>query len=152
MALVMLYFALTVLNEFLHANSLNFGYVIKLSIPLISFLFFTTLLWRDAKQIKIDLHTQSISFTNLITRQTKTLLVSEFDGYVETLQKDAYRQDYLVIYLVRNKKFILKLSSFYYSNVAEMVTGLNGIKYLGKKSYGIIQSIKVLFNLPVLIE
>src|SRR5205085_2140509 len=73
----------------------------------------------DAKIILIDTLGRTISFTNLITRKRVVKSFGDFDGFIDTFQfSDS--GTYRVIYLVNNRKFVRKISSFYYSNVDEL--------------------------------
>jgi hypothetical protein len=123
--------------------------IVCLSVGLIYILLFGSQLWRDAKIILIDTFGKTISFTNLFTRQQTFSSFDEFDGFIDTFQSSR-DGTYRVIYLVKDKKFVKKISSFYYSNLDELQDSLVGLKYLGQQNFNIIKSFKILFNMPVL--
>jgi len=52
--------------------------------------------------------------------------------------------------LVKNEKFVQKISSFIYSNIDEIEIGLKDLKYLGRKEDTYIQRYKILFGRKVL--
>ena len=116
---------------------------------LVFILLFGSQLWRDAKIILIDTFTKTITFTNLFTRQQTVSSFEDFDGFIDTFQL-ARGGTYRVIYLVKDRKFVRKISSFYYSNLDELQNSFVDIKYLGRQNFNIIKSFKILFNMPVL--
>lgn len=116
---------------------------------LVWILLFGSQLWRDSKIILIDTFGKTINFTNLFTRQQTVCSFNDFDGFIDTFQS-ARGGSYRVIYLVKNRKFIKKISSFYYSNLDELQNSIVDIKYLGRQNFNIIKSFKILLNMPVL--
>jgi hypothetical protein len=116
---------------------------------LVLMLLFGSQLWRDAKIILIDTFGRTISFKNLFTRQQTISSFDQFDGFIDTFQSSR-GGTYRVIYLVKDRKFIRKISSFYYSNLDELQNSFVDIKYLGRQNFNIIKSFKILFNMPVL--
>ena len=110
---------------------------------------FGGLLWKEAKLILIDTDNSTISFTNLFTREKAIYGFDQFDGFVELYQPSSGGR-VRVLYLVRNAKFIKKVSSFYYSNLDELRTSISPIKYLGEEDFTLIKSLKILFNMKIL--
>lgn len=106
-------------------------------------------LWRDSKYILIDTTDKTITFINFFTRQKKIFYFADIDGYVDLYQPTSSRS-YRVLYLVKDGKFVEKVSTFIYSNVAEMEEALKPIKYLGLKDFSYLKSIRILLNLNVL--
>ena len=118
-------------------------------LPSLGVLVFGSQLWRDAKIIMVDTFAKTITFQNLITRKTQLYDFNYFDGFIDVTQSSK-SGTYRVVYLVKEKRYINKISSFYYSNLNELQAALTPIKYLGFKKYSIFKSIKVLFNGEVL--
>ena len=113
-------------------------------------LIFGSIFTYGANAIYIDPANKTIKFKNIITRKTRSYSFDNFDGYVDTLQRDGRGNSYKAIYLVKEKRFIAKISSFFYSNYNELKDGLSDLPYLGFQTFGIIDSFKVLFGIDVL--
>ena len=112
-------------------------------------LIFGSQLWRDAKIILINTLDNTICFTNLFTRQRTINSFVYFDGYIDMYQS-AKGGTYRVIYLVKDRKYIKKISGFYYSNLDELESYLAPLKYMGRQNFNLIKSLKVLLKIPVL--
>ncbi|MGN6617204.1 MAG: hypothetical protein ACTHJ5_08490 [Ilyomonas sp.] len=121
----------------------------QFAFPMIGVLLFGSQAWRDANFITIDTSAKKIIFSNIFIRRKRRYDFNYFDGFIDTFQRSR-SGTYRVIYLVRDKKFIEKISSFYYSNLDEMQDALTPIKNLGQQRYDILKSIKVLFNRQIL--
>ncbi len=113
---------------------------------------FVSILIYNSNIIEIDSESQTILFLNIITRNKTKILFAQIKGYVQTEQKDGYGNKYQVYYLVENKKFVLRISSFNYRNIDELKEGLESLKNLGKINFGIVESVKVLFKMDVYVE
>lgn len=103
---------------------------------------------RDARRIEIDALTKTITSTNLFNRNARQYALDSLDGYVDMIQKGKYG-DYRVIYLVKDKRYILKISAFYYNNMEEMENALHRVKFLGRKEFSFRRSIAILRGRPV---
>ena len=128
------------------------GSIAHLQITLFSlaFLTFALILISNANLISIDITKNSVSFKNIITRKLRSYPFSSLDGYVDTVQRDGKGTKYEITYLVKDKIFIEKISSFSCSNYDELKKGLNNAKYLGFQNFTIIDSIKVMLGMNVL--
>ncbi len=121
---------------------LYFGEDRKDIIPVLSlWIFFIVLLAAPLLYsilITIDPSEKTINITRFFTRQKIIYKFSDFDGYVTMMVTPARGRPYEVLYLVKNEKFILKISSIVYSNFNDLKNELKGLKYLGnlKFSYG----------------
>jgi hypothetical protein len=136
------------LSSFSDARTVQQKYVLYGFVAFV-FIFFGSMLWREAKIILIDCINKTITFTNLFTRVKTINSFDDFDGYIDCYQS-AKGGSYRVIYLVKDKKFVKKISSFYYSNLDEIQNGIAPMKYFGQQDFGLFKSIRVLFGLPVL--
>ena len=123
--------------------------IFQFVLPTIGMLLFGSQLWRDANVILIDSFTKTITFQNLFTRKSRLYDFNYFDGFID-MNQSSKSGTYRVVYLVKEKKYIEKISSFYYSNLDDLQNGLTPIKYLGFKRYSIFKSIKILFGGQVL--
>ena len=148
MTLMVLFGLLFFLSAFLQSRTEQQKQVCIVT-GLVFILLFGSQLWRDAKIILINTFGKTISFTNLFTRQETVISFDDFDGFIDTFQSSK-GGSYRVIYLVKDKKFIRKVSSFYYSNLDELQNSFADIKYLGRQNFNIIKSFKILLNMPVL--
>ncbi|HWW41414.1 hypothetical protein [Pedobacter sp.] len=148
MIAVVLFGAILFFSAFLNTRTEQQKQVCLISGPIFSILFGWQL-WRDASVILIDKLNKTISFTNLFTRRQSIISFDDLDGFIDVYQA-VQAGRIRVIYLVRDKKFVKKLSSYYYSNLDELQEALTPIKYLGLQNFNIIKSVKILFNLRVL--
>lgn len=123
--------------------------VFQFVLPTIGVLLFGSQIWRDANIIQIDTFSKTITFRNFFTKRSRQYDFDYFDGYADMLQTSK-SGTYRVIYLVKDKRYIEKLSSFYYSNLDDLQTAFTTIKYLGFKNYNVFKSIKVLFGRQIL--
>ena len=149
MMATMIFGVILFLSAFLSVRTEQQKHVCLVGGP-IFILLFGSQLWRYARVILIDSVNNTISFTNLFTRRQSVFSFDNFDGFVDMNQSARGGATYKVIYLVRQKKFAKKISSFYYSNLNELQEALTPIKYLGLQNFNIIKSVKILFNLRVL--
>lgn len=123
--------------------------IFQFVLPIIGMLLFGSQLWRDANIILVDTFANTITFQNLFTRKSRMYDFNYFDGFIDMNQRSR-SGTYKVVYLVKEKRYIEKISSFYYSNLDDLQSALAPIKYLGFKRYSIFKSIKVLFGRQVL--
>ena len=114
-------------------------------------LYISVWLKKNATIITIDTEKNTISFENIFTKNTKTYFFSDFDGYIETVEKNRKTHvQYKVLYLVKDKITNRKIPGFLYSNIEELQEGLKSLNYLGFKSFGIVKQLKILFRQPIL--
>jgi hypothetical protein len=106
-------------------------------------------LWRDAKKIQIDTRLMTIQFEHLFTNKKKEYNLNNLDGYYEVFQP-AKGGSYRVLYLSKDGIFVEAISSFIYSNMTELEEGLKPVKFLGRKEFDYIDSIKILFKQKIL--
>jgi hypothetical protein len=125
---------------------------VQMTLFVLAFLLFGSVFVYGANAIYIDTLNKSIKFKNIITRKTRIYSFANLDGYVDTIQKDGRMNSYKVSYLVKNKKFVAKISTFFCSNYDELINGLKGLTYLGFQDFGINDNFKVLFGKEVLDE
>ena len=123
--------------------------IFQLTLTSLAALLFGLQVWRDGNFITIDTFSKTITFSNFFTRHKQTNEFNTFDGFIDMYQKSK-GGSYRVIYLVKDRKYIKKISSFIYSNLDELQDGLSPIEYLGQQEYNILKSIKVLLNKQVL--
>jgi hypothetical protein len=148
MSSVMIFAVILYFSAFLSVRTAQQKHVIFVTSPF--FLLFPALqLWRRASIIFIDTLSKTISFKRLFTMQQTIKSFDDFDGFIDTYQY-ARGGSYRVIYLVRQKRFVKQISSFYYSNLDELQEALTPMKYLGEQNFNLIKSVKILFKLPVL--
>ncbi len=123
--------------------------LVGIVLSLFGLILFGSVLVSSAKIVIIDTIGGSISFKNMLFRNEIVFAFDELDGYVETIQRDGNSNEYSVIYLVKEAKYVAKVSDFFCSNYNELKQGLGGLKYLGIKKFNIIDSFKVLCGLSV---
>ena len=111
------------------------------------FLFLTIIQLIDtSKSIIIDKFDRIILVKHYITRLTKKYSFSDLDGYVDLIEKPTRGKPFRVIYLVKNKEIVQKLSGFIYSNIDEMEIELDNMKYLGRTKYSYFRNLKISFG------
>jgi hypothetical protein len=115
----------------------------------IAIVIFGAQLWRDAKGIMIDTIEKKMTVKNRITQRSKQYGFKDFDGYAVMNQFAGYTS-FKVIYLIRNKVAVVKMTSFIYSNLAEMQEALKPIKFLGNLRSGIFTSMDILLGNEIL--
>ena len=141
-----------------HYSIVRISYFLKLddrsfyiTIALFGFisLFFLFLISSFIKSITIDSYSKTMIFKNIVTRQTKSYAFSDFDGYIDTFlnHKSA---SYKTIGLIKDKKVIHYIDSFWVSNYDELRQSLEGLEYLGTYNFGILKQFKMLFRQPVI--
>lgn len=123
---------------------------VQLTLFILAAFFFCSVFIYGANAIYIDTLNRTIKFKNIITRRTRLYSFDNLKGYVTTLQRDGRGNSYKAIYLVKDEKFVARISSFFCSNYDELKRGLDDLTYLGFQNFGIIDSFKVLFGMDVL--
>ena len=123
--------------------------IFQFVLPTIGIVSFGSQLWRDANIISINTFAKTITFQNLFTRKRRMYDFNYFDGFID-MNQSSRSGTYRVVYLVKEKRYIEKISSFYYSNLDDLEAALTPMKYLGFNKFSIFKSIKVLFGGQVL--
>jgi hypothetical protein len=116
----------------------------------IAALLFGSVFTYGANKICIDTTSKSITLKNIITQKVKSYSFDSIDGYVDTMQRDGRGNSHKTIYLAKDRKFVVKISSFFCSNYNELRDGLTDLTYFGYQSFNIIDSFRVLLGLNVL--
>jgi hypothetical protein len=103
------------------------------------------------KNITIDGLTKTISFQNLITRNIKVYSFKDFDGYMITgMPHDYTFKQYNTIGLVKNKRILRIIDSYFHSNYDELKLSLNQMDCLGRYKIGFFNGIRMILKYPVL--
>ena len=123
--------------------------IFQFVLPSIGVMLFGSQLWRDANVITVDTFAKTITFQNLFTRKMRSYDFNYFDGFID-MNQSSKSGTYRVVYLVKDRKYVEKISSFYYSNLDDLQAAFAPVKYLGFKRYSIFKSVKVLFKGQVL--
>ncbi len=144
------YYNFRILNMDIPNQKAFYGFIILF---LFNLLFWGTVLSLRASSITIHCeypNSKAISFKNLFTRQSKTYLFDEFNGYIATrLWHKQFNQN-KTLCLIKDGKVFKKIDNFFYSNVDDLEKGFDDLKYLGFINMGIVNSWKVLCNKPII--
>lgn len=126
--------------------------VIVSLIIILGFILFAALwLIKSATIITIDTSLNTITFTNLFTKNAKTYFLKNFDGYIHTIDVNSKtRTQYKVLFLLKDKIIVRKISGSFYSNIEELQDGLKSLNDLGFEKFGITKKLKMFFKQPVL--
>jgi hypothetical protein len=121
-------------------------------IIILSFILFASLwLKESAAIITINTDQNTITFTNFFTKKAKTYFLNNFDGYIHTIDINSKtRTQYKVLFLLKDKKIVRKISGSFYSNIEELQEGLKSLNDLGFEKFGITKKLKMFFKQPVL--
>ena len=114
----------------------------------ISFLFFVSQIWRDAKLITIDTDLKTISFRNRFSGITHQYNFDYFQGYVACYQSSKMGRK-RALYLINDRKYIRKISAFYYSNLGDLENSLRPMKYYGQQDFSILKSLRILLGMRI---
>jgi hypothetical protein len=93
---------------------------------------------------------RTISFENIFSRQTKTYNFSELDGFIRTKLWHRQYSENKTLFLIKGGKVVKKIDNFFYSNVDELEKGLKDLPYLGFIPMGFVNSMRVLFDQPII--
>lgn len=98
------------------------------------------------KVVKVEIHDKTIVVSNYLGLGTKRVYdFSQFDGFETALLPSKY-DTYEYLYLMKNKKKVVKLSQFYHSNYADLKEAMTvKARFLGQKGFSYIQEIKEIF-------
>jgi hypothetical protein len=110
---------------------------------------FLTVISAFIKKISINEFDMTISFQNIITRQTKTYYFSDFDGIIDTFLNHRSGQC-RTIGLVKDKKVVRYIDSFWCSNYTELRQSLNNLKCFGTLNFGAWKQMKLLLRLSII--
>jgi len=100
------------------------------------------------KKITIDTIRKTILFKNILTRQTYKYDFSYFDGAIHTFLE--HKGAYKTIGLVKDRKVVRYIDSFWVSNYTEMDDALKEIKFLGHYNFGLCRQILLLRRKPII--
>ncbi len=96
---------------------------------------FTSFIIGASVKIKIilsDIDQKKLSIRNFITRKVQVYNFSELDGFSDMIINHGKGgTSYKAIGILKDKQIILKIDSFYYSNLDEMRSGFTKLPYLG---------------------
>lgn len=118
----------------------------------IAFILFASITFQNSLSVTIDTFEKQISLKNLISRKKINFFFHELDGYVETFQKDGHRKPFIILYLIKNRRYIAKISGWAFTNIDELKTGLVDLKYLGQRRFSALDSLKELFAIKKIDE
>lgn len=116
------------------------------------FILFASLwLKKSATIIAVNTDQNTITFTNFFAKNVKTYFLSNFDGYIHTIDINSKtRTQYKVLFLLKDKIIVRKISGAFYSNIEELQEGLKSLNNLGFEKFGITKKLKMFFKQPVL--
>ena len=97
----------------------------------------------------IDTSNKTIKIRNYFTRKFTSFNLNNYDGYVDSLVQSSLGT-YRVIYLVKDKRFINKISGKVFSNVDEIKDSFGNLTYLGYQKLTFRNQLQIIFNKPVL--
>jgi len=106
-------------------------------------LLFIALLLDNVKNVTIDMKEGTIMTKNLFIPLTSKYYFKDLDGYIDTTLRHGNWTSYKCLCLVKKNKIILKIDSFYYSNIEENQQGLKGSKYLGFRKSNLFNTTKL---------
>jgi hypothetical protein len=139
---------------FKHYSILQIDYFNKLDdksfyVALLAFgvplMIFILLMSAYLKKITLDPMQKTISFKNLITRQTKTYDLESFDGFIDTFLN--HRSiSYKTVAFIKNKKMSRYIDSFWVSNYDEIRQSIQDIPFLGTYNFSTWNRIKLLLK------
>gem|GEM_PF-6155597 len=100
------------------------------------------------KKIDIDTINKTVSFKNIITRQTEKYDFTDFDGIADTYLN--HKGLYKTIGLVKDRKVIHYIDSYWVSNYDDLRESLQGLKCLGTYNFGTWKQLKLILRQPVI--
>jgi hypothetical protein len=127
----------------------NRSFYFAISLLGASVFLFVSLISAYIKKVTIDPLNKIISFKNIVTRQMKIYDYKDFDGIIDTFLNHR-SASYKTIGLIKDKKMIRYIDSFWVSNYDDLRQSLQGIKNLGTYRLGIWKQLKLLFRQPVI--
>ena len=135
------------INYFIKLDNKSFYFLITL-VGCIGFLFLT-LISAYIKKIEINPIDKKIIFKNIVTRQSKKYDFDYFDGIADTyLNHDS--GSYKTVGLVKDKKIIRYIDSFWVSNYDDLRHALQDLTCFGTYNLGAWKKFKLLLKLPVI--
>jgi hypothetical protein len=131
-------------------NKLNKkGFVLAISFLGGAIVLFVWLILLYIKKITIDISNRSITFRNIVTRNVKQYNFEDFDGFIDTFL-DHKNALYKTIGLVKDKRVVRYIDSFWISNYDELHDSLQNLKYLGVYQFGSWKQLKLLFRKEII--
>ena len=112
-------------------------------------LFFMSFIFFFIKKVSIDTLGRTICFKNIVTRQTKKYNFSDFDGFADTFLTHRYSSS-RTIALVKDKKLVRYIDSFWVSNYDDVRNSLTELKHLGTYKFGNWKQLQSLLRQPMI--
>ena len=97
----------------------------------VGLLIFIGILFDKVKRIFINQVEETLVIKSFIIPLKDKYSFEEIDGYVDTVVRHDSWIPYKCLCLVKDGTIILKIDSFFYSNIEEIQKGFQNIKYLG---------------------
>ena len=107
-------------------------------------------LWGNAWKVLIDRVARTITFRNLVSNKEVVYSFDELDGFVQVYVPQMDGEKTKVVYLVKDRKFLEKLSGSFYSNLDELEDALASLKFLGVQKLSLTKRIAIFRKRPVL--
>ncbi len=116
--------------------------------PVVGLLLFIVL-HLNARITFVNFEDQTIKIKNFFSMKTVLYDYTNLDGYADFFVKGIYGS-YRVIYFVKDKKMINKISGKFFSNVDQIKDALHDLNYLGNLQLTPGTQLKILLNQPVI--
>jgi hypothetical protein len=147
MGLILNHYSIIRLDFFITLDSKSF--YIAAIVFLLPLCFFTLLVSAYLKIITIDTIRKTVTFKNILTRQTKTYDFDSFDGLIDTFlnHRNIF---YKTVAFIKDKKQVRYIDSFWVSNYDEMRQSLHGISFLGTYNFSAWKRLKFLLKKQVI--
>ena len=117
---------------------------------LVLILFTGLQVWSKAWKVLIDRDARTITFRNLVSNKEVVYSFDELDGFVQVYVPQKNGEKIKVVYLVKDRKFLEKLSGSFYSNLDELEDALASLKFLGVEKLSLAKRIAIFRKRPVL--
>jgi hypothetical protein len=104
----------------------------------------------NAWQVLIDREGRTITTRNLVSKKKLVYSFEELDGFVHVYVRLKNGDKIKVLYLVKDRKFCLKLSGSFYSNLDELESALVPLTFLGVQNLNLMKRIAIVRQRPVL--
>jgi len=144
---ILTHYSIFKINYFIKLDKKGFYFVVAF-VGCISLLFLA-LFSAYIKTIEINQIDKKISFRNIITRQSKSYDFDEFDGIADTYLNHG-SGSYKTVGLVKDRKVIRYIDSFWVSNYDDLRLALQDLKCFGTYNFGTWKKLKLLLKLPVI--
>jgi hypothetical protein len=143
-------FYLLGLSKYFFGFGITFITRSDLSILWIPPLFWCLILSAQVKNITINLSTKTITFQNIFTRKSNIYLFSDFEGYIDTTIPHSNFYSDKAIGLIKDKKVIRRIESYYCSNYNELRNALQEMENLGNIKFNFFKRVKMFLKYPIL--